>query len=430
MIKRWALLGLLSVQAGILSAEEFTFDAAEFEKKPFELGGYFGLKQDRFQLNRDAAFYKLGFYNLDQRDTLDRTTGTLELTGKYTRGIATFNFRGHADATRDNVESGHESRVYEAYASFKPDPGFTLDIGKKTLRWGKGYAWSPVGFVERPKDPNDPELSREGYTVAAADFIRNFDGPLQTLAFTPLLLPVNADTNGAFGKPGHINAAAKLYFLYRDTDIDLMWLGRGSRTPRFGIDFSRNVTSNLEIHGEWARIEGFEQKVTNAAGNVTTRQGGVTSSLLGLRYLSENDTTTIIEYYRNGTGYTQAQSDDFYRLVDYGVTQFQDTASDALLQRALSLSQEGYGRPNAMRRYLYARISQKEPFDILYFTPSITTIVNLDDRSFSLTPELLYTGITNLELRFRLYALSGESQTEFGEKQNLRRVELMARYYF
>jgi hypothetical protein len=34
-----------------------------------------------------------------------------------------------------------------------------------------------------------------------------------------------------------------------------------------------------------------------------------------------------------------------------------------------------------------------------------------------MTPELLYTGITNLELRFRLYALSGDSQTEFGEKK-------------
>lgn len=430
MIIRWALLGLLFIQAGPLLAEEYTFDVAEFEKKPFELGGYVELKQEQFQLHRNAAFYKLGFYNLDQRDTLDRTTGALELIGKYTKGIATFNFRGHMDATRDNLVSEHESRVYEAFASFKPDPGFTLDLGKKTLRWGKGYAWSPVGFVERPKDPNDPELSREGYTVAAADFIRNFDGPLQTLAFTPLLLPVSADVNSDFGKPNHVNVAAKLYFLYRDTDIDLVYLGRGSRTPRFGMDFSRNLTSNLEIHGEWARIADFEQKVTNASGVTTTRQGSVTSALLGMRYLSENDTTFILEYYRNGSGYTQSQMSDFYRFVDNGLSQFQATASDVLLQRALNLSQSGYGRPNPMRNYVYARMSQKEPFDILYFTPSVTAIINTNDKSFSFTPELLYTGITNLELRFRLYALNGDTQTEFGEKQNLRRMELFARYYF
>lgn len=430
MMIRWALLGLLFIQAGTVAAEEYAFDAAEFEKKPFELGGYVELKQEQFQLNRDAAFYKLGYYNLDRRDTLDRTTGTLELVGKYTQGIATFNFRGHLDAARDNLASARENRVYEAYASFKPDPGFTLDLGKKTLRWGKGYAWSPVGFVERPKDPNDPELSREGYTVAAADFIRNFDGPLQTLAFTPLLLPVGSDVNDDFGKPGHVNFAAKLYFLYRDTDIDLVYLSRGSRTPRFGLDFSRNLTSNLEIHGEWARITDFEQKVTTASGTTTTQQANATSALLGLRYLTENDTTYILEYYRNGTGYTQSQMSDFYHFVDNGLSQFQASASDALLQRALNLSQSGYGRPNPMRDYVYARISQKEPFDILYFTPSVTAIINPKDKSYSLTPELLYTGITNLDLRFRLYMLNGDAQTEFGEKQNQRRMELMARYYF
>jgi hypothetical protein len=427
---RWMLLGALAIQAGPLLADEYAFDAAEFEKKPFELGGYVELKQEQFQLNRNAAFYKLGFYNLDQRDTLDRTTGALELVGKYTQGIATFNFRGHASTTRDSLATAHESRVYEAFASFKPDPGFTLDLGKKTLRWGKGYAWSPVGFVERPKDPNDPELSREGYTVAAADFIRNFDGTLQTVAFTPLLLPVSADVNSDFGKPNHVNVAAKLYFLYRDTDIDLVYLGRGSRTPRIGMDFSRNLTSNLEIHGEWARITDFEQIVTNASGTTTTQQGSVTSSLLGLRYLTENDTTYILEYYRNGTGYTQRQMSDFYRFVDDGLSQFQATASDVLLQRALNLSQSGYGRPNPMRDYIYAKISQKEPFDILYFTPSVTSIINPNDRSYSFTPELLYTGVTNLELRFRLYVLNGDAQTEFGEKQNLRRLELFARYYF
>ncbi|MFA7240375.1 MAG: hypothetical protein WC091_09700 [Sulfuricellaceae bacterium] len=427
---RWILLWAAVILAAPASAEEYAFDAAEFEKKPFELGGYVELKQDQFQLNRNAAFYKLGYYRLDQRDTLERTTGALELTGKYTQGSATFNFRGHTDATQDNLASAQENRVYEAYASFKPDPGFTLDLGKKTLRWGKGYAWSPVGFVERPKDPNDPELSREGYTVAAADFIRNFDGPLKTLALTPLLLPVGADVNSDFGKPGHVNVAAKLYFLYRDTDIDLVYLGRGSRTPRFGMDFSRNLTSNLEIHGEWARITDAEQKVTNASGVTTTQQGNVTSSLLGMRYLTENDTTAILEYYRNGTGYTQSQMNDFYRFVDNGLSQFQTTAGDVLLQRALNLSQAGYGRPNPMRNYVYARISRKEPFDVLYFTPSVTAIMNLDDRSYSITPELLYTGITNLELRFRLYALNGDTQTEFGEKQNLRRMELFTRYYF
>ena len=70
-----------------------------------------------------------------------------------------------------------------------------------------------------------------------------------------------------------------------------------------------------------------------------------------------------------------------------------------------------------MQDYLYLRISQKEPFDILYFTPALTGIYNLDDRSFSISPELLYTGITNLEFRLKGTFLYGERLTEFGEKR-------------
>jgi len=83
-----------------------------------------------------------------------------------------------------------------------------------------------------------------------------------------------------------------------------------------------------------------------------------------------------------------------------------------------------------MQRYLYLRVSQKEPFDILYFNPALASIVNLDDHSYSLAPELLYTGVTNLDLRLRWFLLHGNWLTDFGEKQNAQRLELRVRYYF
>jgi hypothetical protein len=399
-------------------AEEFKFDASEFEKKPFEFSGYFELKSERAWLNRDSSLYKLNGLN---RDTLDRNTGTLKLNAKYTQGIASLNLKGSVEVRRDDLTSERINRFDEAYASFKPDPGSTLDIGKVALKWGKGYAWNPVGFVERPKDPNDVELAREGYTMVTADFIRNFDGDLKTVAFTPVLLPVGNQTNGDFGKPNHVNAAAKLYLLYQDTDIDFVWAGNGSRTPRFGVDFSRNLTSALEIHGEWARIRDYEQRIIDATGNVSTRSADATSYLLGLRYLTENDTTWIAEWYRNGMGYSENQLTDFSTLVDSG--------NPLLFNKAKQIGPL-YSRPNVGERYLYVRASQKEPFDIVYFTPSITTIVNIADKSWSLTPELLYTGITNLDLRLRATWLHGKPSSDFGEKQNDRKLELMARFYF
>ena len=67
------------------------------------------------------------------------------------------------------------------------------------MKWGKGYAWNPVAFVDRPKDPEDPELAREGYVVATADYIKSFQGPLKTVSLTPVLLPVYKDVNDDFG---------------------------------------------------------------------------------------------------------------------------------------------------------------------------------------------------------------------------------------
>jgi hypothetical protein len=244
------------------------------------------------------------------------------------------------------------------------------------------------------------------------------------------VLPAGGDVNSDYGRTGHTNVAAKLYLLWYDTDIDFVFLAGGSRSRRYGFDFSRNLTSNLEVHGEWARVEDSERRVVTSAGTPGTVKGDSVSYLLGLRYLTATDATWIVEYYRNDAGYTRQEMQDFFGFVDSGLAQFGATGSDAPLKRAAAAASAGYARPQAMRRYAYVRVSQKDPFDILYFTPAITSIVNMSDGSFSFAPEVLYTGITNVELRLRFFLLQGRENTDFGEKQNARRVEFRARLYF
>lgn len=428
MIRAAAALVAALATGPLGAAEEtYSFDAARFEKKPVELGGYVELKGDHFRLNPGALFYELNALGRPRRETLDRITGTLKLNGKARAGDWVFAARTHSERERDQWSEDTVHRFDELVASWKPAPGFTLDAGKTVLKWGKGYAWNPTGFVERPKDPNDPELAREGYTVLAADIVRSFDGPLQTLAFTPVLLPVSRDVNVEFGRPDHLNVAARLYLLYRDTDIDFYVLGGGSRSRRLGADFSRNLGTNLEVHGEYAYIAAQDFQTVDAGGTFVRRTESARSGLLGVRYLTERETTYVAEIYRNGTGYSEAQ---FRSFVDVASRALQ-TASPAspLLQRVRSAA-SAYGRQTPMRNYLYLRAVQKEPFDILYFSPALTAIVNLADRSYSLAPEVLYTGIKNVELRARAILLGGKAGTEFGEKQNTGRLEVYARWYF
>lgn len=425
----WPLV-LLASAAGTQAAEEFSFDASAFEKKPFELNGYVQLKEEDFALNRSGALYKLTYFGQPQRDDLDRTTGTMQLAGKLRPGIGTFDFRTNSDVQRDELAHDHDNTVFEAAYSVRPDPGLTMEAGKRAMRWGKGYAWNPIGFVERPKDPNDPELSREGYGMADADWIYSPGGALQTIAFTPVLLPVDNHLNSDFGASGHLNPAAKLYLLYRDTDIDFAWQGKGSRPARYGMDFSRNLVSNFEIHGEWARILQLTKPVVDASGQVTNVTANATSYLAGLRYLTASDTTYIAEYYRNGTGYSAAEADQFYQSVDNAFAQLQQTGNSSLVQKALSLGQGSYGRPNPGQDYVYFRAQQKDALGIVYFQPAIFAIMNWQDRSYQVTPELSYTGINNTELRLRVFMLHGGASTDFGEKANSRKIELYFRYYF
>ena len=409
--------------------EDYSFDLEEFEPKAFEWGGYAQLQWEHLDLNSGSAFHGLNFYR-DPRSSIDRFTGLLQLEFGVKRGAGAFNTVLQAEAGQDDLGWSDRADVFEANLSFKPNPFATVDIGKKVFKWGKGYAWNPIGFIGRAKDPNNPEESLEGYLGAGLDLIKSFDGSLQTAALTTVVLPVWEDVNEDFGALNHINLAAKLYLLYRDTDIDVAVLAGDSRSTRYGVDFAKNLASNVEIHGEYAFLHDVAQKYLDAGGKVQRREVSASEYLLGLRYLTANDITTIIEYYHNGTGFSEAELERFYGLVADADQQLRATGTDTLFQNAQKIAALGYARPQVGRNYLYLKISQKEPFDILYVTPGLTAICNLDDHSYSVSPEILYTGFTNWEMRLRLSLLTGDDFTEFGEKQNQSKLELRVRYHF
>jgi hypothetical protein len=409
--------------------EEFRFDVAEFAKKPYQLGGYLELRPVLFGLDRDGALYRLRFFDRDEGDTTAEFNGRLQLEGRLEKGAASLFVRANGDYLDSYLGESLEATLYDGYLSLKPSPVLTFEAGKKSLRWGTGYAWNPVAFLDRPKDPDDPEQNREGYVVATVEVIRSLAGPLRTFALAPVLLPVEGDINDDFGASDHLNVGGKIYGLLYDTDLDLFLLTGGSRSDRFGLDFARNLTSSFEVHGEFAYLREVRLPVVDQAGNVTWRKEAAENWLLGLRYLSPAETTWIAEYYHNGAGYSREEMENFFTLANLGYQVFQTSGDPGLLQKAKSLAEGGYGRLNPMRDYLYLRVSQKEPFDLLYLTPAATAIVNLNDRSFTLSPEILYTAVTNLELRLKGSWLSGSALSEYGEKQNDWRLELRLRYY-
>lgn len=417
----------LAAAAAAAGAAEYRFDLSEIEARAWELGGFVEAKAEHFRLRPDAPLYPLAFAGRSARETLDRASLAAELAGQARHETLTAYARAAFAASDDAFESRHDATLLEGGLRVSPREGLSVDVGKQVQRWGKGYAWNPVGFFERAKDPSDPTASREGFVMASAAWVRRLPGTVAAIGFAPLLLPVATDLNGDYGEPGHVNPGARLTLLVADTDLDLLWAAKGSRPQRIGVDFSRNLGSQLELHGEWARAFGATRQRLAADGSVHAQRGHLDSWLLGARFLSERDVTWIVERYRQGGGAGADELERFHALL---TAAFAPAGTAEQRTRARSLARSGYGGANPGRDYAYLRVSAKDPFDWLYLSPALSAIVNLGDRSRQLVPELLYTGWQNLELRARALLAQGRADSEFGAKAASRRVELQLRLYF
>ncbi len=203
--------------------ESYTFDPAETEKKPYHIGGYIEFKPILYGLDHDSAFYKMRFFNDPRGKNLLEANGRIQLEGSFEKNIFRIYAKTNTDLKSSYSGESERSTFYELYGSVKPSSNLKFDVGKKTMKWGKGYAWSPVAFVDRPKDPDEPDQAMEGYIMATADYIKSFEGPLKTFSFTPVILPVYDHVND-FGNNNKLNIAGRFYFLFYDTDIDLIFL--------------------------------------------------------------------------------------------------------------------------------------------------------------------------------------------------------------
>ena len=419
---------LLAIASFSSLAEDFSFDTSEYEKKTFEFNGYVEAKQEALRLQPERAIYSLNYPDEPARNWLYRSTGTLDLSGKLHLTNTVADIHGQASYAEDSFVTVEEyDKIMDGGIRWSPTTNYSVDIGKRVQRWGKGYAWNPVGFIERPKDPSDPQTVREGFNMVSMEWTKTLDGNIRTLTLTPVVVPTYDELNPDFGTEGSLNPAAKLYLLAWNTDIDLLWLGKGAKPQSIGLDFSRNLSSELEIHGEWAHQYDVGKNTLMSSGSTVLSTINPDSYLLGSRYLTEHEVTWIVEYLHNGRSYSTSEFDNYYAFIDDAVS---PGATTAQLQKARQLLQSGYSKANAGENYLYLRASVNEPFDWLYTTPALTDISHLDDGSFQITPEISYTGFSNTELRARAILLSREQRTEFGEKLSRQRFEVYARYFF
>jgi hypothetical protein len=80
--------------------------------------------------------------------------------------------------------------------------------------------------------------------------------------------------------------------------------------------------------------------------------------------------------------------------------------------------------------YVFFKASHPDPFNFVYFTPSIYTIVNILDRSMMAGLEMTYSRSRNLLFTGRYITFLGKNESEYGSKPAQHRIELRLKWSF
>ncbi len=222
----------------------------------------------------------------DEASATAGTQGPVPRTGNLLLVESSFAWR-RADRWRSSVsvagiaakrgESHARLRVKEAWAGLTLGD-FDFTAGKRIVRWGTGYAFTPTGVLDPPRNPADPadRLSlNEGREMVAADWVKGRHAITAALASGGLL-----DTH----RPGLRETAAVRYnTLIEGFDSALVFARERGRPNFYGLNFTRVAGEALEIHGELAHRD-------------------ATSILLGGKYTLRSGAGAIFEWYSPAPG--------------------------------------------------------------------------------------------------------------------------------
>ncbi len=415
----WFLLAPAMAQA-----QEVSGDIPPPEEKKLEWNGNLDAKYTLSRMAQGSAMYQLHFLNAG---TLSSYLSQYRIEPYLNADCQTkdlgFHLKTHATYYSDE-EAGVD--LFEAYGSYNLSFNSTLQAGKRVYSWGKGYAFNPVGYVNPVKDPENPELAQAGLLSASIEYIKSFSSPvLQTFSLLLVVIPPTPNLSNRYAEAENTDLALRTYVLLWDTDIDLMGYYSKNGSRQLGFDVSRNLKENLEAHAEVSYNQNT-QRFTIANGNLRAVQDNSFSYLLGLRYLHESNTTFIAEYYHNDLGMNR---EEFRSYADF-LAKAANSGNDTTAQQALGVSQRYFRSSTLMQDYLYVKLTIPEPFDWLYFTPSLYSIYNLNDKSYLISASLSYKPVTNAEFIFWPTFLTGGNNSEFGRKMVEQRMELWLRIFF
>lgn len=261
-------------------------------------------------------------------------------------------------------------RTREAYARVSALPWLDVEGGKRLIRWGTGYAFSPTGLLNPPRDATDPQdrlRVNEGMTLVRADLYRG------STAVTLALARPRART--ATDRGDGTRVAARLRTSVGGVEFAFVAAGTEAHGPAWGANFTHVVGSQLEWHGEllvheaasaWRRILRPDRSANRSV-----------SGLIGLQYTFTAGLNVVLEYYRDAQG---LDAESWERLVA-GARTLRER--DAAVRPVTGPSTAA--RP-WRRDFLFVRAARATADP--RFAPEVIAIAGLEDGGLTLVPAL------------------------------------------
>lgn len=139
--------------------------------------------------------------------------------------------------------------VKETYLGFTAGD-FDFLAGKRILKWGTGYAFTPTGVLDPPRDPADPTDRlglNQGRELASIEYIRGRHAITAAWASGGMLQRHRPGLNETF--------ALRDNFMIAGFDASVIFAQERGRQLFAGANFTRVVGEAVEIHAEVAHRE-------------------------------------------------------------------------------------------------------------------------------------------------------------------------------
>ncbi len=339
-------------------------------------------------------------------------------------------YRGLGGVVETEFRLGYEHLAGESLASFSDDEfstvlnqlyyrsssePFSFVLGRKKVRWGVGYSYSPTDLITQLKNPEDPDdrLNRvEGADLLQVSYL-NGSSQIDLVYFPE----VDWDFNDSFIRKSR--AGMRWYQFIDPFDLSFVGMIDDEGDWAAGLNTSVAVGNALELHAEYLYTSDNNRNYPDTGTDpeqfvypyFPSTGDGVHDVVLGGQYTFDNNVNLTLEYLYRSSGYSDNEFEAYSNHVAWLNDQYLQLVNKGPAVSGLSEAAVNFRAPQR-KHYLFTRLYHPEV--VKFVSLEMYSYVGLQDGSGLFVIMPTYKGSDSFDLYVRLKKFWGDRDSEFG----------------